>query len=115
MRFLRQHQNITLDDQACVALVGEARLFLESGLSLAEWESLDDAEQQAVVVAARALATDRMAQLVAMLRAQSTEDLAAAVAPHDGGAALAKSALDAGVAQAAGSMEKPSFSRRVDA
>lgn len=115
MRFLRQHQTIELGEDAAAALVAEARLFLESGMSLAEWESLGEAEQSAVVAAARSLATDRMAQFVALLRAETKEDLAAAVAPLDGGRAHARAILDSYTSEAAASMNTPSFPRRVDA
>lgn len=115
MRFLRKFQTIELKDEAAAALVAEARLFLESGLSLAEWESLDEGEQSAVVAASRSLATDRMAQFVSLLRAQTREDLASAVAPLDGGSALTKTLLEGATAAAAQSMDRPGFSRGVDA
>lgn len=109
MRFLRRHQNITLDDAAREALVAEATLFLESGLTFAEWDSFTEDEQAALVNAARALEVGRLTRLAAILRAQTPGDVGAAIASLDGGVLHKKAALDAAVSQAAVSLGATQF------
>lgn len=109
MRFLREYQDIKLDDGAVDALVLEMKDFLRTRLSLADWESLDANERKAAVIAAKQLELERASRLAAFLKAQSKDDLAVATADVDGGAGLARCVLERGVQAAAKSLGEIPF------